>query len=242
MKQPNPLLPQGSFEAHARGKSHVRIAVFTILAIHVVVLGALLIQGCKRDDSEPIAAGDTNELGSIPPLTNAMPDVVMPGTATTAPPPAITSLPPVTPTTSTPGTTLPPVVPPAEAGTIIEHTIVRGDTYSSLSTKYGVSTRAIQNANPGIDPAKLQVGQKVKIPPKTVTETRNGTAATDAPDTYTVKSGDTLGKIATANGTTVRALQKLNNLTTTQIRVGQRLKLPPRAAPAPVPGTPAPAQ
>ena len=50
MNEPSPLVPQGSFESQAKRKSHVRIAVFSILAIHVVVLGGLLILGCKRDD------------------------------------------------------------------------------------------------------------------------------------------------------------------------------------------------
>lgn len=47
-----------------------------------------------------------------------------------------------------------------------------------------------------------------------------------APKVYTVKSGDTLGKIARANKTTVSALQKLNGIkNANQIRVGQKIKL-----------------
>ena len=43
---PNPLVPQGTFPSHR--KSHVRIAVFSILALHLILLEALLLQGCKR--------------------------------------------------------------------------------------------------------------------------------------------------------------------------------------------------
>ena len=45
-------------------------------------------------------------------------------------------------------------------------------------------------------------------------------------NTYTVKSGDTLGKIAKANGTTVAALAKINNIKNVNlIKIGQVLKL-----------------
>lgn len=45
------------------------------------------------------------------------------------------------------------------------------------------------------------------------------------PNTYTVKAGDTLYKIATAHGMSVAELQKLNGLTTTTIYAGQILKV-----------------
>jgi len=45
--------------------------------------------------------------------------------------------------------------------------------------------------------------------------------------TYTVKGGDTLGKIASANGTTIAALVKLNGIKNANlIKVGQVIKLP----------------
>jgi LysM repeat protein len=43
---------------------------------------------------------------------------------------------------------------------------------------------------------------------------------------YQVKSGDTLEKIALAQGTTIKALKELNALTTDRIRINQKLKLP----------------
>src|SRR5687767_5281545 len=50
MSTPNPLITQGTFQAQAaKGASNVRLAVATIVAIHIVFFGGLLLQGCKRD-------------------------------------------------------------------------------------------------------------------------------------------------------------------------------------------------
>ena len=226
MNEPSPLVPQGSFEAQARRKSHVRIAVFGILAVHVVVLGGLLILGCKREDKP------TTELTETPPpMTNDL-----------TPPPfgsdvVTTSLPPVAPTNALGGTPPPfvPVPPPETVATATEHKIAKGESFSTLATKYGVSLKAIVDANPNLVPTKLKIGDVVKIPAKSAAPATTGgptTAAPDAADTYTVKSGDVLGSIAQKHKTTVKELQRLNNLTTTQIKVGQKLKLPPASPPA----------
>ena len=61
--------------------------------------------------------------------------------------------------------------------------------------------------------------------------------STEGGETYVVKSGDTLTKIAKSHGTTVKAIESENNLSTTKIKVGQKLKIPAKAeaaAPAPV--------
>ena len=55
---------------------------------------------------------------------------------------------------------------------------------------------------------------------------------------YVVKSGDTLGKIARAHGTSYKKIMALNDLKTTGIRVGQKLKMP---APKPAGADAAPA-
>ncbi|MBK1857831.1 LysM peptidoglycan-binding domain-containing protein [Cerasicoccus arenae] len=57
----------------------------------------------------------------------------------------------------------PVVVGGASAAT---HTIRSGDTFTKLSEQYNVSVAAILAANPDVDPRRLPVGQKIKIPSK----------------------------------------------------------------------------
>lgn len=53
-----------------------------------------------------------------------------------------------------------------------------------------------------------------------------GSVAPSTNSTYTVQSGDSLSRIASRNGVSVSALQQANGLTGSNIRVGQKLKLP----------------
>src|SRR5437868_13552558 len=121
MNTPNPLIPQGTLP-ESRGKSHVRIAVFTILTIHVLLLGALLMAGgCKKTSDQ--TAGGTNTpppdatAGVTPPFpgdTNTpvgAPNTST-GTANLAPTP--TPL-PVNPPAANVGITTPPPAPPPAA-------------------------------------------------------------------------------------------------------------------------------
>ena len=57
--------------------------------------------------------------------------------------------------------------------------------------------------------------------------------------TYTVKSGDTLSKIAKLNHTSFKKIMALNDLKTTSIKVGQKLKVPVKAAVTETPAAPA---
>ena len=236
MNNPNPFVPQGSLlEEKNKTRSRVKLAVFCVVAINVLGLTALLMQGCKREQTE----AENNQ----PTVDTNLP----PAVDTNLPPAVATNLPPALPPVATP---TPPAVP---EGAATEYVVVKGDTFSGIAKKFGVSVKAIEAANPGVEPTKLKVGQKLSIP------AASGNTAASAPtgmtspgaagggEIYTVKSGDTLSRIAKTYGTTVKAIESENNLTTTQIKVGQKLKIPAKAeasAPAPAPApetTPAPA-
>lgn len=165
------------------------------------------------------------------------------------------------------------------------HKVRKGETFSSIAKKYGVTASSIKSAN-GI--STLRRGRTIKIvttervaKPKDSTPAEgtpvetpaegdanitliadNGNGGSDAPEsaseaiaeaqveestvaqaeqpapkketkkpakprskTYTVKQGDTLSKIAKRHGTTVQKLQKLNGISGSNIRAGQKIKV-----------------
>ncbi|MEO5802267.1 MAG: LysM peptidoglycan-binding domain-containing protein [Verrucomicrobiota bacterium] len=230
MNTPNPLVPQGSL-LQSKGKSTVRIAFFTIVAIHVVFIGGLLMQGCKKSEDKPVATNDTNNL-TLPPMTN---DTAYTDT-NVVPVPATNLVAPVPP-----GEYQQPVLPDVK-----EYVVVKNDNFSTIAKKMGVSPKAIEQANPGVNSSKLQIGQKLQIPAagSSAPSPVAGTADTGDTTTYTVKSGDMLEKIARAHGTTWQEIMTLNNMKSTKITPGQKLKLPapktPRATTSPDYVTPLP--
>jgi hypothetical protein len=166
MSNPNPLIPQGSLlDQQAKSKPHLRIAI-CIVVIHLVFLGGLLMQGCKRDSS-PNTARNAFTNDYLPPLgesTNLLASTNLGPLATTNEPGA--GMPPggappalVPPTPSVGQVAEPPSVPSAQ-----EYTVVAADSFSSIGRKFGVSVSAISKANPGVVSTRLQIGQKLHIP------------------------------------------------------------------------------
>lgn len=240
MNTPNPLVPQGSLQQQNKGKSNLRIAVFTIVAIHVVVLGGLLMQGCGDKTAKNSGAQNTNAGGidTFPPLTNAMDTAVNTNLVT---PIQSTNVAVVAPTN-------PPVVPEPAPTVVADgrtYVVGKGDFLASIAKKNGVSLKALEAANPGVVPTKLKIGQKLQIPGGGASVTADATTHVSASGgetkMYTVKPGDNLTKIARANGAKTSEIKKLNDLKTDQIKVGQKLKLPQRASAEAAPATaPAP--
>lgn len=46
------------------------------------------------------------------------------------------------------------------------YVIKSGDTFGKIGAQFGVSAADVQRANPGVDPRKLKVGQKIVVPKK----------------------------------------------------------------------------
>ena len=47
-----------------------------------------------------------------------------------------------------------------------KYTVKQGDYPAKIAKELGVSTKALMDANPGLDPKKLQIGQKLNVPEK----------------------------------------------------------------------------
>ncbi len=269
MNTPNPLLPQGSLQP-AKSKSNVRLVFFSVVAIHAVFIVGVLIQGCSKPKQEEPAQqthADLPPLTQPDPSTNAAylsPTSPLPATAT-SPSNGLSTLPAAPAATSTvPAVATAPAVPvtptPAptepEAGATKEYVVLKGDNFSTIAKKLHVSAKAIAAANPGVESTKLKVGQKLQVPAGAAAPAASTTAVATAaaPDasadasgeTYIVKSGDTLTKIAKAHKVTLAALRSANGLKSDRLTVKQKLKIPAgksstEAAPAAASATPAPA-
>lgn len=101
----------------------------------------------------------------------------------------------------------------------IVHIVKSGETLSAIASKYGVSVDNIKNWN-NLSTDKLSIGQKLTINPTTKSNNNSSTQKM-----HTVKSGETLSSIANKYNTTVDAIMKANNLKSTKIYVGQKLKI-----------------
>jgi len=226
--------PQSPFLAAKQpSRSRVKVAVFSVLAVHVAGLTALLLtQGCKREAQPETETPEMPLLDTNSSLfytdTNLPPDM---GASNNA------YLPPTQDPFAVPGGVTPPAQTPlAPAGTS-EYVVKSGDSFYTIAKTHGTTVKAIETANPGVDSRRLKIGQKLVLPaPGTGAVAPTTTTVVDS-NVYVVKSGDTLSRIATLNKTTVKELKSINGLTTDRINVGQKLKLPPPATPAPAPMT-----
>src|ERR1051325_4498881 len=132
MNNPSPLVTRGPrWEKKNRSRKRVRFAVFCVLALHVVPITiALLLQGCRKPDETQTAGQDTNSIAASLPLTNN--PVVDASLMTNNPVPMTVT------TSSTPQGLV--------AGSAQEYTVARGDNFTTIGKKFGVSAKAIQDA------------------------------------------------------------------------------------------------
>ena len=104
-------------------------------------------------------------------------------------------------------------------GTSVEtpniHTVSKGESLYSIANKYGTTVDELKTLN-NLTSNVLSIGQVLKLP---------GTLEENTINTYTVKSGDTLYKIANKYNLSVDELKEINNLTSNTLSIGQTLKI-----------------
>lgn len=107
------------------------------------------------------------------------------------------------------------------------HTVLSGETLSSLSKKYKCSITDLKEWN-NLKNSIIKTGQKLKVyPPAEECEQEINTTTSNGYVIYTVKSGDNLWDIAKKfDGVTVEQIRKLNELNNNAVlKIGQKLKI-----------------
>jgi LysM repeat protein len=115
----------------------------------------------------------------------------------------------------------PSPTPPAKTGNI-EYVVKEGDTILAIAEAYGTTPEKIFEANSLLDGGTLTPGKTIIVPASQQPASNPGPFI----GAYTVKEGDTLTAIAQTFGTTVDTLIQLNNLTDSNIYIGQTLYVP----------------
>jgi membrane-bound lytic murein transglycosylase D len=118
-------------------------------------------------------------------------------------------------------------------GERIVYKVKSGDVLGRIASRHRCTVAQIKRWN-NLTSNNIRVGQRLVIyrggsapaSASSSSSSSSSTAATSAPanaTTYTVKSGDVLGRIAERHGCTVAQLKAWNGLTSNNIQVGQKL-------------------
>ena len=101
-----------------------------------------------------------------------------------------------------------------------EHEVVKNDTLWDLSQKYNTSVQTIMDHN-SMDSTNIFPGQKISIDGEATDKKEPNSEV----DTYKVKAGDTLSEIGAEFGVSVSNLKAWNDLSSSVIITGQKLKV-----------------
>jgi membrane-bound lytic murein transglycosylase D len=102
----------------------------------------------------------------------------------------------------------------------VYHRISKGETLSSIAERYKTTVAAISRANNIRNRQLIRIGHRLKIPLRGAK-----VYASKSGETYTVKEGDSLWRIAQKFNTDVETLKRINNLKSSNIAVGQTINL-----------------
>ncbi len=109
----------------------------------------------------------------------------------------------------------------------VHHRVKKGETLSLIAKRYRTKVSRIVRANNIRKKHFIRVGQKLKVPLRGSTGRKVYASAEKLlpGKKYKIKKGDSLWLIARKFKTNTKKLQRINNLTTTRLRVGEVLKV-----------------
>ena len=109
-----------------------------------------------------------------------------------------------------------------QAESTVRYRVKRGDFLGKIAERYGVGVSQIKQWN-NLRSNNLRIGQRLIIYPRKNVATAQ---ASSSPRTYTVKHGDSLWSISKKfPGVTVQQIKSLNNMNSSRLRPGMKLKL-----------------
>lgn len=110
----------------------------------------------------------------------------------------------------------PSTLPPCPSGEF--WVVAAGDTIYKIANQTGRTISGILKANPKLNPENLKIGTRICLPP--MKKCASGIY-------WTVEPGDTIYKIAKANGVSVAALRRANpGLNPNNLQIGERICIP----------------
>lgn len=110
------------------------------------------------------------------------------------------------------------------------HKVKTGETLGTVASKYGTTVHQLQQIN-GLNSTKIYVGQRLKVKAGTEVDSTSPSPTptpqvTVAKTYYTVRSGDTFGKIAQRHKLSTSQLQKLNpSINVNRLSIGQKIRV-----------------
>ena len=115
------------------------------------------------------------------------------------------------------------------------YVVRQGDTLYGIARQFDTSVEALRRWN-DLPSTDVQAGQTLRVRPPAAQPPE----ARDASDvaTHVVQPGETLYSIARQHGVSVRALQRWSDLDSTDLAVGQRLRVRPPEGPPQAPSPP----
>ncbi len=201
-----------------------------------------LLASIRGRDLTPVAAGQSAiRLAETSPAAPASPAVAEARPASPAPRPAVAAsparaLPAAAESKPAVAASVAEVKPaaPAPAAAVSAagaYAVAGGDTLWSVARRLGVSPDALTAANPGVDPRRMSVGQRLALPSGSTQAARPQAGAASvqasAGRQHAVAEGDNFWSVARRYDVSVAALTKANpGVDPTRLRVGQTLAIP----------------
>ncbi|PWL31489.1 MAG: lytic transglycosylase [Fluviicola sp. XM-24bin1] len=107
------------------------------------------------------------------------------------------------------------------------HKVKSGETLGTIASKYKTTVSEIQRLN-SLSSSRIYVGQrlKVKATAKPVANNTSNNTNSGSRQYYTVRSGDTFGRIAQRHGTSISQLRRLNpGINIDRLSIGQKIRV-----------------